>query len=393
MSLFFKSPIDIEILLDGEDSRKHVDVPAATGSVNSPKKESLPLVEDGESLKGIVTLRVREGKKIEHLGVKISVVGSIDMQKLGGVSSSSNSKSSGASSNASNYSVSDSKKRQVDQFLYLSYDLCPSGELQHSQSFPFAFKDLAKMYESYRGKNVDVSYFIKVTVTRKSTDISNIKKFWVYLYNDISKITNNVSKTKTGTRTVTDDANGNSDSQVSPSDQANSKPANKDSTNDVQDDNGSKSAPENASNAEAVVNTPAAKPVKLDIGIENCLHIEFEYVKSQYTLKDVIVGRIYFLLTRLRVKHMELSLITRESSGVKLNSVIIDTTSIRFEIMDGSPVKGETIPIRLFLGGYDLIPNMSCNYFTVKNYLSLVIVDEDGRRYFKQSEIELYRTR
>lgn len=90
---------------------------------------------------------------------------------------------------------------------------------------------------------------------------------------------------------------------------------------------------------------------------------------------------------------MELSLITRESSGLQTSNVMTDSTAIRYEIMDGSSVKGETIPIRLFLSGYDLTPNMSCNYFNVKNYLSLVIIDEDGRRYFKQSEITLYRTR
>lgn len=28
----------------------------------------------------------------------------------------------------------------------------------------------------------------------------------------------------------------------------------------------------------------------------------------------------------------------------------------KFEIMDGAPIKGETIPIRLFLGGYELGP-------------------------------------
>lgn len=304
------------------------------------------------------------------------------MQKVGGVTPSSASKGSSASSNASNYSATDSKKRQVDQFLYLSYDLCPPGELQHSQSFPFTFKDLAKMYESYKGKNVDVSYYIKVTVTRKSTDISKVKRFWVYLYNDISKTPSNLTTTKTGTRKI---INEFSDSGKDNND----KPKETNSASETNENNNEQSKDTVASKENGVV----PKPVKLDIGIDNCLHIEFEYVKSQYTLKDVIVGRIYFLLTRLRVKYMELSLITRESSGVKQNSVIIDTTSIRFEIMDGSPVKGETIPIRLFLGGYDLTPNMSCNYFTVKNYLSLVIIDEDGRRYFKQSEIVLYRTR
>ncbi|KAF1657414.1 UNVERIFIED_CONTAM: Vacuolar protein sorting-associated protein 26, partial [Eudyptes robustus] len=36
--------------------------------------------------------------------------------------------------------------------------------------------------------------------------------------------------------------------------------------------------------------------IKMEVGIEDCLHIEFEYNKSKYHLKDVIVGKIYFLL-------------------------------------------------------------------------------------------------
>jgi vacuolar protein sorting-associated protein 26 len=31
-------------------------------------------------------------------------------------------------------------------------------------------------------------------------------------------------------------------------------------------------------------------------------------------------------------------------------------TITKFEIMDGAPVRGETIPIRLFLGGFELGP-------------------------------------
>jgi vacuolar protein sorting-associated protein 26 len=34
----------------------------------------------------------------------------------------------------------------------------------------------------------------------------------------------------------------------------------------------------------------------MEVGIEDCLHIEFEYDKARYHLKDVVVGRIYFLL-------------------------------------------------------------------------------------------------
>ncbi|KAG2190551.1 hypothetical protein INT46_007738 [Mucor plumbeus] len=61
--------------------------------------------------------------------------------------------------------------------------------------------------------------------------------------------------------------------------------------------------------------------------------------------------------------------------------------------MDGAPIKGETIPIRLFLGGYELGPTFQDinKKFSVKYYLNLVLVDEENRRYFKQHEIFMYR--
>lgn len=57
--------------------------------------------------------------------------------------------------------------------------------------------------------------------------------------------------------------------------------------------------------------------IKMEVGIEDCLHIEFEYNKSKYHLKDVIVGKIYFLLVRIKIKHMELSIIRRETTGAR----------------------------------------------------------------------------
>ncbi|XP_064384066.1 vacuolar protein sorting-associated protein 26A-like [Halichondria panicea] len=65
----------------------------------------------------------------------------------------------------------------------------------------------------------------------------------------------------------------------------------------------------------------------------------------------------------------------------------------KYEIMDGAPVRGESIPIRLFLAGYDLTPTMRDinKKFSVRYYFNLVLVDEDERRYFKQQEIVLWR--
>lgn len=47
---------------------------------------------------------------------------------------------------------------------------------------------------------------------------------------------------------------------------------------------------------------------------------------------------------------------------------------------------GESIPIRLFLAGYDPTPTMRDvnKKFSVRYFLNLVLVDEEDRRYFKQ---------
>ncbi|CAG8005076.1 unnamed protein product [Penicillium olsonii] len=291
-SLFFSAPVDIDVVLEDLDERQTVDVKLDKG-----RRERVPLYMDGESVKGAVTIRPKDGKRLEHTGIKVQFIGTIEMFYDRG----------------NHY-----------EFLSLVQELAAPGELLHPQSFPFNFKSIEKQYESYNGINVKLRYFVRVTVSRRMADVVREKDLWVYSY---------------------------------------------------------RMPPENNS------------PIKMDVGIEDCLHIEFEYSKSKYHLKDVIVGRIYFLLVRLKIKHMELSIIRRETTGSPPNQYNESETLVRFEIMDGSPSRGETIPIRLFLGGFDLTPTFRDvnKKYSTRYYLSLVLIDEDARRYFKQSEIVLYR--
>jgi len=132
----------------------------------------------------------------------------------------------------------------------------------------------------------------------------------------------------------------------------------------------------------------------MEVGIEDCLHIEFEYNKSKYHLQDVVIGKIYFLLVRIKIKHMELVIIKRETTPSGSGSTNTDSENItKYEIMDGAPVRGESIPVRLFLSPYDLSPSYKSihNKFSVRYYLNLVLVDEEDRRYFKQQEITMWR--
>lgn len=90
----------------------------------------------------------------------------------------------------------------------------------------------------------------------------------------------------------------------------------------------------------------AAPPIKMEVGIEDCLHIEFEYDKAAYHLKDVVVGKIYFLLVRIKLKNMELEIRRRETTGAGSAAHNETETLAKYEIMDGAPVRGEAVPIR-----------------------------------------------
>ncbi|KAI6026026.1 vacuolar protein sorting-associated protein 26-domain-containing protein [Pisolithus marmoratus] len=296
MAYFFASPIDVDIKLEGEEMRKQMDM-----KTDKDKTISCPVYYDGDSVTGQITIRVRDGKRVSHDGIKVEFIGSIDLFYDRG---------------------------HHHEFLSLSQELAAPGDLRQAQTFDFLFKNVEKQYESYLGINVKLRYFVRVTVSRRLAEVTKDRDIWVHSYR----------------------------------------------------------MPPDSNNA-----------IKMEVGIEDCLHIEFEYNKSKrvqpYHLKDVIVGKIYFLLVRIKIKHMELSIIRRETTGSPPNQYNESETITKFEIMDGAPVRGETIPIRLFLGGFDLTPTFRevNKKFSVRYYLNLVLVDEENRRYFKQQEITIFR--
>jgi vacuolar protein sorting-associated protein 26 len=53
----------------------------------------------------------------------------------------------------------------------------------------------------------------------------------------------------------------------------------------------------------------------MEVGIEECLHIEFEFPKSHYTLNDCLVGNVSFKLVKINIKYMEVNIIKRELTG------------------------------------------------------------------------------
>lgn len=260
--------------------------------------ETLPLFSGVETLAGQVRVTPPPGKKLEHTGVKIELLGQIELMFDRG---------------------------NFYDFINLVHNLDAPGELSAAKVYPFEFSRVEMQYESYNGVNARLRYLLRVTVARSySSNLVKDFKFWVRNVAEAPQINNSI---------------------------------------------------------------------KMEVGIEDCLHIEFEYQKSKYHLKDIVVGKIFFLLVRIKIKHMEIEIRRRESTGSGPNTYNESDTIAKYEIMDGAPVRGESIPVRLMLTPYDLTPtyrNIS-NKFSVKYYLNLVLVDEEERRYFKQQEITLYR--
>ncbi|KAG6517717.1 hypothetical protein ZIOFF_021115 [Zingiber officinale] len=309
----FKPPCHITIsFIDGK-TRKKASVKKENGQT-----AMVPLFQSLENIVGEVSIDPLQGKKLEHTGVKIELLGQIELYFDRG--------------NFYDFTSLGFKE------ILLMRELDVPGEIYEKKTFPFEFSSVEMPYESYNGINVRLRYVLKVTISRHY--VSNIvehQDFWVKAFDHNFSIWLFVR---------------------------------------------------NYTPAPTINNS-----IKMEVGIEDCLHIEFEYNKSKYHLKDVIVGKIYFLLVRIKLKNMELEIRRRESTGSGPNTYVETETLAKFELMDGAPVRGESIPIRLFLSPYELTPtyrNIN-NKFSVKYFLNLVLVDEEDRRYFKQQEITIYR--
>ena len=72
MAYFFSTPVDIDIVLDDGEDRTSVDV-----KFDKNRREKVPLYFDGESIKGAVTVRPKDGKRLEHTGIKVQFIGTI----------------------------------------------------------------------------------------------------------------------------------------------------------------------------------------------------------------------------------------------------------------------------------------------------------------------------
>lgn len=134
-------------------------------------------------------------------------------------------------------------------------------------------------------------------------------------------------------------------------------------------------------------------PVHNEVGIRNILHIEFVFPNNIFDCTECVVGAVYFILVKLRIVHMQLNLYRVEMYNSDETVFKKKTIVQQFEIMDGAPVRGECIPIRIFLSNEDIwpiSPFKGCP-LKVEHYLRAQLTDENGKGYFKRLKVDFQR--
>jgi vacuolar protein sorting-associated protein 26 len=117
-------------------------------------KIDVPVYFDTDTIKGNVVINLNKTKNYEHLGVRIDLNGVIE-----------------------NYR----DKRMNSRFISLNKDILPPGTLDNEKTIiGFDFSQFEKMYESYRGVNACVRYYLVVTIASKYKNIVEEKEFFLF---------------------------------------------------------------------------------------------------------------------------------------------------------------------------------------------------------------------
>ncbi|KAL9655985.1 hypothetical protein ABK040_007606 [Willaertia magna] len=275
--------------------------------------QTLYRYDRSDPISGKVILKVE--KPFDHQGITIELIGEI---------------------------VSYVDSRQVSTFLSLSKDLC--GNMQnvtHDMEYQFSFQQIEKEWDSYRGINIDLRYYLKVTIQRSMGKINSIEKeqeIWI--------------QKRTPKPTGNDTGIG--------------------------------------------MEVGLEGIVLLSIKYDNIYH-------SLKT--GCILGELQFFLVNVKIDKAEVSIIRKETlinnntilgntNNINLNEE--QEVLGKFEVIDGTPAKDEIVPVRIYLNA---IPEWkltstceNCNQkFSIKYFIHLALCDVKGRRFFKQKEIILYR--
>lgn len=206
---------------------------------------------DNDVVRGKVLVELNKNKHFEHNGIKIELVGVIENFK---------------------------DKRQSTRFIALTRDLESPGFLNNEiTQYEFEFSGVEKPYETYKGNNIAVRYYLQTTLSSKYKNFITEAEFVVFKPKYVGELEK-----------------------------------------------------EN-------------KPLKMEVGIEDWIHVSFEADKSKYFLRDIVTGQVAFKKVSVRLNSMEVQLVKRETLGTGMNAAHENEIIAKYEIMDGAPFKSKSI--------------------------------------------------
>lgn len=198
--------------------------------------------------------------------------------------------------------------------------------------YPFKFENIEKQYDSYRGLQVDLKYYLRLTIHKSIVNITEEKQFWV----------RNISPMP-----------------------------------DRSLDNG----------------------IQLQVGLDKLVMLQIKYDHQFHECRgSVLEGKLVFHLVNVMIDRAEVSIKRKEIIGQGEFSVEEEEVLLKHEVIDGTPAKDEVVPIRIYLDSipqYKLTPtcNNVGNKYSVQYFVHLALCDMTGKRYFKQREIKVYRSK
>ena len=127
-------------------------------------------------------------------------------------------------------------------------------------------------------------------------------------------------------------------------------------------------------------------------------HIDFEMSKNKFNIEEeAIEGNVKFInIENVPITSIDVYLMKTEKIMNKSDNYIIS----KYELCDGQPWRGDSIPIRFYLNNYKLSPTMKTinnSQYSVRYYIKIVVYceydseDEANGQLSKMFEIVLYR--
>lgn len=136
-----------------------------------------------------------------------------------------------------------------------------------------------------------------------------------------------------------------------------------------------------------ITETPLNKP----IGIDQVMHIEVLLNSVVIDCRKEIIGALFMSLAKIRMIHMSIEIYRRETLKYPTGDVSYEEKVGEWEVMDGAPVRGTLIPIRVFLAKCNCWPAPRANgcKVDVEYAMKLRGCDEKNSTYAKRIPIEL----